>query len=132
MIQVKPRAIIYCSKHGSTKTFAQELGKKYDLPVICIDHISGYSFQNVPVYFCGWVCNKKIKGLKKANRLFLCIKVFALGMYTYNEGYELKLKYANQITNAEFHYIQSRQEIQLSWIEKIYLEIKVHNHEYTI
>ena len=99
---MKPRAIIYCSKHGSTKTFAQELGKKYDLPVIYIDHISGYSFQNVPVYFCGWVCNKKIKGLKKANRLFLCIKVFALGMYTYNDKCRISL-----------HSIKTRNSIEL-------------------
>ena len=49
---MQPRAVIYCSKHGATKEYAQCLGKKYNLPVISIDHISGYTFQNIPVYFC--------------------------------------------------------------------------------
>ena len=40
---MQPRAVIYCSKHGATKELAQCLGKKYNLPVISIDHISEYS-----------------------------------------------------------------------------------------
>ena len=65
---MQPRAVIYCSKHGATKELAQCLGKKYNLPVISIDHISGYSFQNIPVYFCGWIRNGKIMGLTKASK----------------------------------------------------------------
>lgn len=38
---MQPRAVIYCSKHGATKEYAQCLGKKKNLPVISIDHISG-------------------------------------------------------------------------------------------
>ena len=37
---MQPRAVIYCSKHGATKEYAQCLGKKKNLPVISIDHLS--------------------------------------------------------------------------------------------
>ena len=90
---MQPRAVIYCSKHGATKELAQCLGKKYNLPVISIDHISGYSFQNIPVYFCGWIRNGKIMGLTKASKLFMCVQVIGVGAVEYNEAYELKLKY---------------------------------------
>lgn len=104
---MQPRAVIYCSKHGATKELAQCLGKKYNLPVISIDHISGYSFQNIPVYFCGWIRNGKIMGLTKASKLFMCVQVIGVGAVEYNEAYELKLKYKNKLVNQDFKYIQS-------------------------
>ena len=104
---MQPRAVIYCSKHGATKEYAQCLGKKKNLPVISIDHISGYSFQNIPVYFCGWIRNGKIMGLNKASKLFMCVQVIGVGAIEYNEAYELKLKYKNGIVNPNFKYVQS-------------------------
>lgn len=50
---MNPRAVIYCSKHGSTKQIAKMIADKYNLPLINIMHINGYSFQEVPVIFCG-------------------------------------------------------------------------------
>ena len=86
---MKPRAVIYCSKHGSTKEYAQCLGKKKNLPVITIDHFSGYSFQNIPVYFCCWRGNGKIMGLNKASKLFMCVQVFGVVAFVYYVAYEL-------------------------------------------
>lgn len=48
---MNPRAVIYCSKHGSTKQIAKMIADKYNLPLINIMHINGYSFQEVPVIF---------------------------------------------------------------------------------
>ena len=137
---MQPRAIIYCSKHGSTKEYATVLAKKMHLPVMNIDHISGYSFQNIPVYFCGWICNGKIKGLNKARKLFMCVQVIGVGSYEYNEAYELKLKYKNEIRNENFKYVQSIHPVVLNRFEKIYVSLfsssfaqrKVRAHEYTV
>lgn len=120
---MQPRAVIYCSKHGTTKELAQCLGKKYNLPVISIDHISGYSFQNIPVYFCGWIRNGKIMGLNKASKLFMCVQVIGVGAVEYNEAYEMKLKYKNKILNQDFKYIQSSQGLSLNLLEKMYVDV---------
>ena len=138
---MQPRAVIYCSKHGATKELAQCLGKKYNLPVISIDHISGYSFQNIPVYFCGWIRNGKIMGLNKASKLFMCVQVIGVGAVEYNEAYEMKLKYKNKIVNQDFKYIQSSQGLSLNLLEKMYVDVfqpsligksKGEAHEYSI
>ena len=73
---MNPRAVIYCSKHGSTKQIAKMIADKYNLPLINIMHINGYSFQEVPVIFCGWIKKGKIQGL------------FSL-VYHFPEGYDL-------------------------------------------
>lgn len=138
---MQPKAIIYCSKHGSCKEYAMTLGKKLSLPVISIDHISGYSFQNIPVYFCGWICNGKIVGLTKASKLFFCMHIIGIGTLEYNEAYEMKLKYKNRIRNAGFQYVQSIHPLQLTTFEKMYVDIfqpsltrksRANAHEYTV
>ena len=111
------------TKHGATKELAQCLGKKYKLPVISIDHISGYSFQNIPVYFCGWIRNGRIMGLNKASKLFMCVQVIGVGAIEYNEAYEMKLKYKNKIMNQDFKYIQSSQSLSLNLLEKMYVDV---------
>lgn len=120
---MQPRAVIYCSKHGATKEYAQCLGKKYNLPVISIHHISGYSFQNIPVYFCGWIRDGKIMGLNKASKLFMCVQVIGVGAVEYNEAYELKLKYKNKLVNQDFKYIQSSKGLSLNPLEKMYVDV---------
>lgn len=120
---MQPRAVIYCSKHGATKEYAQCLGKKYNLPVISIHHISGYSFQNIPVYFCGWIRNGKIMGLNKASKLFMCVQVIGVATVEYNEAYELKLKYKNKLVNQDFKYIQSSKGLSLNPLEKMYVDV---------
>lgn len=138
---MQPRAIIYCSKHGATKEYAHILGKKYGLPVIDLSHISGYSFQNIPVIFCGWVKNGVVQGLSKANKLFMSIEVIAIGSYPFNEGYQLKLQYKNEIIHGDFKYVQSAHPIHVNVFEKAYLSLfqpklletgKVKYSEYTI
>lgn len=78
---MQPRAVIYCSKHGATKEYAQCLGKKKNLPVFSIDHISGYSFQNIPVYFCGWIRNLSLTTLEK-----MYVDVFQPSLMGKNRG----------------------------------------------
>lgn len=120
---MKPRAIIYCSKHGSTKRIANMLGNKYALPVINIDHITGYSFQNVPVMYCGWIKKGKIQGLSKAKTLFACAEIVAVGCYEANEATRLKIKYANEIDKPIFTYVQSKPDITPSTLEKIWITL---------
>ncbi len=119
---MQPRAVIYCSKHGATKELAQCLGKKYNLPVISIDHISGYSFQNIPVYFCGWIRNGRVMGLNKALKLFMCVQVIGIGAIEYNEAYEMKLKYKNKIMDQILNMFNLAQSL-LSTLEKMYVDV---------
>lgn len=138
---MKPKAIIYCSKHGYTKKVAEYLGKKYRLPIISLQHISTSSFSDVPIWYCGWIRNGKIVGLDRANRFFMCVKIFGVGCLNESESYSLKLKYKNEINCAQFQYIQSTKELKATWIEKIYLSLfeprilkkeKRTLHEYTV
>ena len=126
---MNPRAVIYCSKHG----------------LINIMHINGYSFQEVPVIFCGWIKKGKIQGLVKAENLFSCIEIVAVGSMPSNESSRLKLKYENNIDKQIFTYVQSKPYIEPTLKEKIWIslfeptlqkrfirkEIKI-EHEYTI
>ncbi len=138
---MKPKAIIYCSKHGYTKKVAEYLGKKHQLPVISLQHISTSSFSDVPVWYCGWIRNGKVVGLDKANRYFMCVKIIGVGCFNESHSYSLKLKYKNKITCAEFQYIQSVKGLKTTWLEKLYLELfepellkreKRELHEYTV
>lgn len=117
------RAVVYCSKHGSTKEIAKLIGKKYNLPVIDIKDITGYSYQSVPVIFCGWVRNRKVQGLKKAQRLFECEEIVAVGSNEENEAVRLKLKYANGIDKSIFTYIQSSPFIKATLLEKAWIYV---------
>lgn len=142
---MNPRAVIYCSKHGSTKQIAKMIADKYNLPLINIMHINGYSFQEVPVIFCGWIKKGKIQGLVKAENLFSCIEIVAVGSMPSNESSRLKLKYENNIDKQIFTYVQSKPYIEPTLKEKIWIslfesslqkriirkEIKI-EHEYTI
>ena len=136
---MNPRAVIYCSKHGSTKQIAKMIADKYNLPLINITHINGYSFQEVPVIFCGWIKKGKIQGLVKAENLFSCIEIVAVGSMPSNESSRLKLKYENNIDKQIFTYVQStlKEKIWISLFEPslqkriIRKEIKI-EHEYTI
>ncbi len=138
---MKPKAIIYCSKHGYTKKVAEYLGKKHQLPVISLQHISTSSFSDVPVWYCGWIRNGKVVGLDKANRYFMCVKIIGVGCFNESASYTLKLKYNNEIGCAEFQYIQSTRSFHPTFIEKCYLALFETNllkekqevyHEYTI
>ena len=142
---MNPRAVIYCSKHGTTKEIARMLANKMNLPLIDIKHINGYSFQEVPVIFCGWIKKGKIQGLEKARNLFSCVEIVAVGSTCENESFRLMLKYKNHIDKAIFSYIQSKPYIEPTLRERIWtmlfepsvqkrfagqeLDVK---HEYTI
>lgn len=132
-------------KHGSTKQIAKMIADKYNLPLINIMHINGYSFQEVPVIFCGWIKKGKIQGLVKAENLFSCIEIVAVGSMPSNESSRLKLKYENNIDKQIFTYVQSKPYIEPTLKERIWIslfeptlqkrfirkEIKI-EHEYTI
>ena len=125
--------------------FAKMIADKYNLPLINIMHINGYSFQEVPVIFCGWIKKGKIQGLVKAENLFSCIEIVAVGSMPSNESSRLKLKYENNIDKQIFTYVQSKPYIEPTLKEKIWIslfepslqkrfirkEIKI-EHEYTI
>ena len=59
-------AIIYCSKRGSAKEYAQKLGEMTSLPVYDLKTAAKSLKKGEPIIYIGWVCAGKVKGLEKA------------------------------------------------------------------
>lgn len=60
----------------------------------------------------------KIQGLVKAENLFSCIEIVAVGSMPSNESSRLKLKYENNIDKQIFTYVQSKPYIEPTLKEK--------------
>lgn len=62
------KAIVYESKAGHTKRYAEMLSDKINAKVMSLKEAKKELKRNDEIVFLGWVCATKIKGLKKAKR----------------------------------------------------------------
>lgn len=74
------KAIIYESQNGSTKQYAELLGKKLDIPVYTITEAKTRIPAQTEIVFFGWVMAGTIKGLGKVSKLYRITAVCAVGM----------------------------------------------------
>lgn len=70
-------AIVYCTKRGSAKEYAQKLGEMTSLPVYDLKTAAKSLKKGEPIIYIGWVCAGKVKGLEKAAARY---KIKKLGM----------------------------------------------------
>lgn len=76
------KAIVYCSKHGSVKQYAEWLNEELGghLPVIPVEEIKNKIKEDDEVVFLAWILNAKIQGLSKIDGKCKLIAVFTAGM----------------------------------------------------
>lgn len=96
--------IIYESKTGFTKKYAQMLGEKTNLKVISTKELARVN-PGEEVIFLGWLKAGKIQGLKKVRKCKIKV-VCATGAAEKAEPDEATVKERNAIGNTPFFYLQ--------------------------
>ena len=90
-------SIVYESKTGHTKKYAQLLSKKLHLPIYSLKEAETKLNQNDKIVFLSWICAGKIKEKNNADKKYNIICYGAVGAYPYSDKYLAELKQANQI-----------------------------------
>lgn len=74
------KAIVYVSKTGHTRRYAEILGEKTGLPVYSLSDGAKALPRGTEVIYLGWLFASKIKGCKKAAKRFRIRAVCAVGL----------------------------------------------------
>lgn len=73
-------AIVYTSNMGSTRRYAETLGKETGLPVYALQDARRSLKPGVSLLFLGWVMAGQVQGLKKAREMYRVEALCAVGM----------------------------------------------------
>ena len=95
-------AIIYESKAGHTKRYAEMLSDKINAKAMSLKEAKKELKGNDEIVFLGWVCATKIKGLRKAKRHNIkCVG--AVGIYPKENTYTDSLAKSNDVDEKLFY-----------------------------
>lgn len=75
-----PNAIVYTSKTGFTRQYAQLLGRKWNLPVYSMEDAFSGLAQGSPVLYLGWIHASHVKGFSRAAKRFSLCGVCGVGL----------------------------------------------------
>ena len=75
-----PSAIVYTSKSGFTRQYAQILGKELRLPVYSLEDAIYGLRQYSPILYLGWIHASNIQGFRKAAKRFVICAVCGVGL----------------------------------------------------
>lgn len=75
-----PNAIVYTSKTGFTRQYAQLLGKKLEIPAYSLEAALYGLPQGSAVLYLGWIHASHVKGFSKAKKHFALCAVCAVGL----------------------------------------------------
>ena len=73
-------AIVYTSKNGHTKEYAEILAKKMNLPVFSLENAKKELTKKSRIIYMGWIHANKVMGYSKAWKLFNVYLVVACGL----------------------------------------------------
>lgn len=73
-------AIVYTSKNGHTKEYAEILSKKIDAPILCLEEACKKLNKNSRIIYMGWIRANKVVGYKKAWKKFCVCLVIGCGL----------------------------------------------------
>jgi hypothetical protein len=74
------QAIVYTSKTGSTKRYAEMLSAETGLPAYALDAAGKKLPKGSAIIYMGWIMANNVKGYKKAAALYTVRAVCAVGM----------------------------------------------------
>lgn len=77
---MKPTAIVYTSKTGFTRQYAQLLGKRLGLPVYSLEDALYGMDQGSPILYLGWIHASAIRDYRKAAKNFSVCAVCGVGL----------------------------------------------------
>ena len=75
-----PTAIVYTSKTGFTRQYAQLLGKRLGLPVYSLEDALYGLDQGSPILYLGWIHASAIRDYRKASKGFTLCAVCGVGL----------------------------------------------------
>lgn len=118
------KGIVYTSKAGHTKKYAEILGKKLNLPVYELSVAFKKLQKGSEIIYLGWLMAGKVKGLKKASKHFDIKAICGVGMSS-GDSQLVDMSKANQISgSATVFYLQGGFEIEkLHGIYKLMMKV---------
>ena len=114
------KAIIYKSKTGHTKKYAEMLGKKLNMPFYEIKEAEKKLNKNDEIIYLGWICATRIVGLNKILKKYKINCCGAVGAYPKTDENVQNIKNANNIKIPLF-YMQGG--IDYTKLNKIYKKL---------
>lgn len=73
-------AIIYTSKNGHTKRYAEMLGQITRKPVFSLNNVPKSISKGSPIIYMGWLCASNIKGYKQASKKYNVLVACGVGL----------------------------------------------------
>jgi len=118
------KAIVFESKTGNTKKYAEMLGQKAGLPVYEHKEASRHLSKQDEIIYMGWLCASSVKGYKKAAEKYNVKAVCGVGMMRACEEALRNMVERNNISGPEAFYLQGGyDEKKLTGIYKLLMKI---------
>lgn len=114
------KAIIYKSKTGHTKKYAEMLGEKLNMPFYEIKEAEKKLNKNDEIIYLGWICATRIVGLNKILKKYKVNCCGAVGAYPKTDENVQNIKNANNMKIPLF-YMQGG--IDYTKLNKIYKKL---------
>ena len=114
------KAIIYKSKTGHTKKYAEMLGEKLNMPFYEIKEAEKKLNKNYEIIYLGWICATRIVGLNKILKKYKVNCCGAVGAYPKTDENVQNIKNANNMKIPLF-YMQGG--IDYTKLNKIYKKL---------
>ena len=99
------KAIIYQSKTGHTKEYAENLSKELNIPCYCVCEAKEKINKKDEIIYLSWVRATTLVGYKKMNKKYQIQCVGAVGAYPKSLEYTKQLKDYNHM-NQELFYLR--------------------------
>ena len=97
------KAIIYQSKTGYTKEYAESLSKELKIPCYSVQDTKEKVNKKDEIIYLSWIRATTIVGYKKINKKYQIAAIGAVGAYPKNNEYTKQLKEYNHITQELFY-----------------------------
>ena len=99
------KAIIYQSKTGHTKEYAENLSKELNIPCYSVSDAKEKINKKDEIIYLSWVRATTLVGYKKMNKKYKILGIGAVGAYPKSLEYTKQLKDYNHI-NQELFYLR--------------------------
>lgn len=110
-------AIVYCSKCGHTKAYAQEVADKLQLPIYSLKEANVSLNHNAKILYFGWIRENIIQGYDRLSNFYVDA-VAAVGIRPFSIEMLQKLRYDNQLFFTLFYLRGGITKSKLSFKDK--------------
>ena len=97
------KVIVYQSKTGHTKEYAESLSKELKIPCYSVQDAKEKINKKDEIIYLSWIRATTIIGYKKINKKYKIVTIGAVGAYPKSNEYTKQLKEYNHITQELFY-----------------------------